>query len=47
MNKYMTIHMQDYIWYKSQPDIRLTQKSTCNRLSIPKYITKKYSKKLI
>ena len=45
MNKksiYISIYKQDYIWYQQKPDYRLTQKSSCKRLSIPKFIKKKY-----
>ena len=36
---YVTIYKQDYIWYEKPCNFRLSQKPTCKRLSIPKYIT--------
>ena len=41
---YLTTHKEDYIWHKIKPHPCLTQKSSCKRLSIPKFIRKKCKK---
>lgn len=40
---YISIYQQDYIWHKIKPDYSVKQKETCKRLSIPKYIRKKFT----
>ena len=44
MHIYITTYNEDYIWHKIKPDPKYKQKATCKRLSIPKFIRKKYQK---
>jgi hypothetical protein len=44
---YISIYKKDYIRHKIKPELRLTQKPSCKRLSIPKYIKTKISKNIL
>jgi len=42
---YLTTYKEDYIWHKIKPPPgSLAQKASCKKLSIPKFIRKKYQK---